>query len=66
VLHTRRSSLVTVGAFDSADDPQLKEMQKLLATSLRMGQPADGKAVDPQQLQFFAQPLPMKVPQVDK
>jgi hypothetical protein len=63
VLHTRRSSLVTVGAFDSPDDPQLIRMQKAL--SLKMDQPRDGKVVDPRQLQFFAQPLPMKVPQVD-
>jgi hypothetical protein len=64
VLHTRRCSLVTIGAFDSPDDPQLLKMQKALC--LKMGQPTDGKAVDPQQLQFFAKPVPMKVPQVEK
>jgi hypothetical protein len=64
VLHTRHSSLVTVGAFDSPDDPQLLRMQRAL--SLKMDQPKDGKPVDPKQLQFFAQPLPMKVPEVEK
>jgi hypothetical protein len=38
VLHTRYSSIVTVGAFDSAEDPSLKSTQDLLATRLKIPQ----------------------------
>lgn len=36
VLHTRFSSLVTVGGFDRPDDPQLKSAQELLTTRLKV------------------------------
>jgi hypothetical protein len=52
VFHTRRGSVVTVGGFDSADDPRLKEMQQAVVTKLKYGQG----------LQMLAQPLPMEVP----
>ena len=51
VLHTRTSSIVTVGAFDAPDDPQLVQLQRQLA-NLQLGP-----------VQCFARPLPMQVPQ---
>jgi hypothetical protein len=50
VLHTRTSSLVTVGGYDSPDDPQLYQVQRQLA-NLQLGP-----------VQCFAQPMPMQVP----
>jgi hypothetical protein len=38
VLHTRCSSIVTVGAFDSLEDPGLKSTQDLLITRLKIPQ----------------------------
>ncbi len=40
VLHMRSSSLVTVGAFDSPDDPNLRTMQQVLSTHLNVPQSA--------------------------
>jgi hypothetical protein len=55
VLHTRRSSVVTIGAFDGPDDPQLQQMQRQLANlQLKSGQVVV--------LQCFAEPVPMQVP----
>jgi hypothetical protein len=54
VLHTSFSSLVTVGGFDSIDDPALKSMQEMLARKLN--------EVPYSQIQFFQQPVPMPVP----
>ena len=51
VLHTRHGSIVTVGAYDSKDDPRLLQNQRTLA-NLQMG-PV---------IKFFAVPLPMEVP----
>lgn len=53
VLHTRWSSLVCVGGFDSLEDPQ--EQQKM--QQLRRAVP---RALGP--VELFAQPVPMKVP----
>jgi hypothetical protein len=39
VLHTRYSSIVTVGGFDGPDDVSLKSTQELLTTRLRIPQP---------------------------
>ncbi|MCI0640313.1 MAG: hypothetical protein L0Y72_30005 [Gemmataceae bacterium] len=58
VLHTKFSSIVTVGGFDSPDDPNLRAMQETIearvwptiAPMLFQGQP-------------IPRPLPMKVPQ---
>jgi hypothetical protein len=50
VLHTRTSSLVTVGGYDSPDDPQLHQVQRQLA-NLQLGP-----------IQCYAQPVPMQVP----
>jgi hypothetical protein len=51
VLHTRFSSVVSVGAFDKPDDPRLGQLQRQLA-GLKLGP-----------IQCFAQPQPMQVPQ---
>ncbi len=53
VLHTRHSSVVCVGGYDSIDDPKLQQMQREL-TKLKF----NGAKFD-----FFKQPLPMQVPQ---
>jgi hypothetical protein len=55
VLHTRRSSVVTVGGFDGPEDPQLQQMQRQLANL----QLKNGQVV---LLQCFAEPVPMQVP----
>lgn len=50
VLHTRSSSVVTVGGFDTMDDPKLAQLQKKLA----------GAKIGP--IDLFVRPLPMPVP----
>jgi hypothetical protein len=52
VLHTRWGSLVTVGGFDRSDDPRMQQVQRALASSVRLEQTA----------QMLAQPVPMEVP----
>ena len=54
VLHSKYSSVVTVGAYDSPNDPRLASMQSELAT----------KFANPQftLIQFFNRPIPMEVP----
>lgn len=54
VLHAKFSSTVTVGAFDSVDDPALKSLQEKLAH--QFNQPPFT------QIQFFYRPVPMVVP----
>jgi hypothetical protein len=51
VLHTKFASIVTVGGFDSLEDPNLRATQHLLETRLKMDA-----------LQLFPRPLPMEVP----
>jgi hypothetical protein len=70
VFHTRRSSVVTVGGFDSLDDPQLKLLQTKITFPVGQ-QPQDltkngGKPADLAQLRLMAQPMPMKIPRPDK
>jgi hypothetical protein len=50
VLHTRYSSIVTVGGYDTVNDPLLLQNQRHLA-SLQLGS-----------VQMFATPMPMQVP----
>jgi hypothetical protein len=50
VLHTRYSSVVTVGGFDKPDDPRLQQLQRQLA-NLKIGP-----------IECFARPMPMQVP----
>ncbi len=52
VLHTRGGSLVTVGGYDRSDDPRIQQVQRTLASSVRLEQTA----------QMLAQPIPMEVP----
>jgi hypothetical protein len=54
VLHTRTGSIVTVGAYDTKDDKALQKAAQQLR-GLRFG--ATG-------IQFFEQPMPMPVPQL--
>lgn len=54
VLHAKFSSSVTVGSYDSVDDPALKAMQETLAVRFNQ-QPFS-------QIQFFHRPVPMAVP----
>jgi hypothetical protein len=54
VLHTRFASIVTVGSFESLDDPALRSMQNVLLTQLKPRLDA--------RLELFPQPLPMEVP----
>lgn len=51
VLHTKYTSVVTVGGYDSLEDPNLRAMQNLLQTRLKLDF-----------VQLFPQPIPMKVP----
>ncbi len=62
VLHTEYSSVVTIGGFDSPDDPRLLLMQRIIMNRL-----SDPKSVLSQfrqmnQIQFLPQPMPMAVP----
>jgi len=52
VLHTRWGAVVTVGGFDSANDLQIEEVKRTLASSFQIGRGP----------QMLAQPLPMEVP----
>jgi hypothetical protein len=55
VLHTRYYSLVTVGSFDSLDDPRLKAMQQQLAQLPQ-------QAPELRQVPMLPQALPLEVP----
>lgn len=56
VLHCKHCSYITVGGYDSLDDPRLRAMQNFLETGL--------KHQAYQQLEFFPRPVPMPVPGV--
>ncbi len=61
VLHTRNSSIVTVGGFDSPDDPELIRMrQRLERLKFNTAPGATAARGDP--IGLFAHPLPMEVP----
>jgi hypothetical protein len=53
VLHMKYYSLVTVGGFDSMDDPNLRSMQNLLETRL---------LPKLESLQVFPKAMPMRIP----
>ena len=61
VLHTRGASVVTIGAFDSENDPRLVQLQQKLRNGRLNGLP-DARAAE--MFQFFPQPMPMKVPKL--
>lgn len=58
VLHTRFSSIVTVGSYDSPDDPRLnhdiEQLNRLLTTMTTLDRM--------QQVRLFPRPMPMAVP----
>jgi hypothetical protein len=62
VMHTEYNSYVTIGAFDTPDDPRVA--QTVQAFLIEMNRP--GSAVNQlhMKVQFLAQPTPMPVPQV--
>jgi hypothetical protein len=51
VLHTKYASVVTVGAYDNLEDPQLRSMQDFLKNRPQL-----------QVVQIFPTPMPMQVP----
>jgi hypothetical protein len=55
VLHTRHASFVTVGGFDSPEDPRIPEMKTKLG-KLQAFQGPEGP------IRIWVQPLPMEVP----
>lgn len=55
VLHAKYSSFVTVGSYDSVEDPRMTQMQDLLESRFRM------EAYRPYEL--LVRPMPMPVPQ---
>lgn len=58
VLHTRYSSVVTIGGFDSPNDPRLLQLKRYLM-SIQWNSDSGYKP-----LELFTQPLPMQVPQL--
>jgi hypothetical protein len=59
VLHTRTASIVTVGEFDSLDDPELQRLQRQIA-SLKFSGDRSGTGADP--VGLMHNPVPMEVP----
>jgi hypothetical protein len=64
VLNTEYNSYVTVGGYDSSDDPRLGQMQQAFANELRNSRSMIGQLHVNAQVNFFTQPMPMPVPQV--
>src|SRR5262249_32282551 len=69
VLHTRSSSIVTVGGFASQDDPRMnsvKESLRPLQFQVDKAKPQSAGSVPAgsTNLQLFPQPLPMEVPRL--
>jgi hypothetical protein len=60
VLHTRYSSIVTVGAFDQINDQDMQRVQRQIQ-SLQF-KTAQGATPDP--IKLFATPVPMQVPRL--
>lgn len=60
VLHTRTSSIVTVGGFDSVDDPKIQATRQQLATLTQTIVANQPSRQDP--LGLMVNPLPMEVP----
>lgn len=63
VLHTRNSSIVTVGQFDSPDDPELLSVKQLLA-SMKINVTKDAHGLQPvaDAPSLFEKLLPMPIP----
>jgi hypothetical protein len=62
VLHTEYSSYVTIGAFDSPDDPKLDQVRRAFVNE--MNRPSSGVSQLHARTQFFTEPMPMQVPKV--
>lgn len=72
VLHTRKSSIVAVGGFDSPEDPEMQRVQRQLASlsfkpgAAPLAPTAGGKPApkppDASLLQLFSPAIPMRVP----
>jgi len=63
VLHVRTGSRVTVGSFDSPEDPALAEMQRLLANmSFKVERPGEGGRKIVEEIRLFDGITPMPVP----
>lgn len=59
VLHTRNSSVVTVGEFSGPDDPDMQRVLRQLA-ALKFGSERGGGGADP--IALMPSPLPVEVP----
>jgi hypothetical protein len=64
VLHTRHGSVVTIGAYDSKDDPRLVQNQKRF-TNFQFVTQQQGGAQRAPDIRFFPIPLPMEVPKIN-
>jgi hypothetical protein len=64
VLHTRHGSVVTIGAYDSKDDPRLVQNQKRFTNFQFVTQQQGGTQRAPD-IKFFPIPLPMEVPKAN-
>jgi hypothetical protein len=62
VLHTEYNSYVTIGGFDSADDPRLIQTMQYFLKELN--RPGSGVNQLHMQAHFLTDPMPMPVPQV--
>ena len=63
VLHVRTGSRVTVGSFDSPEDPALAEMQRLLANmSFKVERPGENGRKIVEEIRLFDGITPMPVP----
>ncbi len=62
VLHTRNRSVVSVGGFDSLQDPKMEQMQRQLAGFKLQAPPQMANPQAPQQSLLWQQPMPMEVP----
>jgi hypothetical protein len=60
VLHTRTSSIVTVGGFDNANDPRMESVKQAVR-DLHLG---SNHPSFPTGVELFAQPMPMEVPRL--
>jgi hypothetical protein len=62
VLHTKFSSVVTVGGFDSLQDPNLRAMEATLSERLPALDNSLRRLNQGKSMMFFPRPMPMKVP----
>lgn len=63
-LHTEYNSYVTIGGFDSVDDPRLVQMQRWFVGEISNPKSTIGQLHTAAMVQFLSDPMPMPVPQV--